>query len=341
MKIKMADVARYLGISKATVSLAVNGKPGVNEQTRQKILQCIEQMEKNDGIILEKNVPKQLHSLRIIKVVILNHRKQVVCDPELDLWSEVLSTFDIEARKRGYLYGLTYLNETDEDLQAIIDECNLDIVAGVILYGTEMSVTDHKMIRQIHKPLVIYDYEMPDGAYSSVCIDNTRAVEMALSVLNKAGASDICYLGTGKDIYNFNKRREAYQYLLSKRELFPQKGDMVILGNTIEEITRQAINYLNTHKLPNAFLMENYQVSIGMLAAVRKLGIMIPEELTLIGIDEVPDYVVQDMKLTCIRIPHVERAIMAMLLLDGEISSSLNTKIKVFAVPELAKGDSV
>ena len=113
---------------------------------------------------------------------------------------------------------------------------------------------------------------------------------------------------------------------------------MVILGNTIEEITRQAINYLNTHKLPNAFLMENYQVSIGMLAAVRKLGIMIPEELKLIGIDEVPDYVVQDMKLTCIRIPHVGRAIMAMLLLDGEISSSLNTKIKVFAVPELAKG---
>lgn len=41
MKVKMVDVARYLGVSKATVSLAVNNKPGVNEQTRQKILRCI------------------------------------------------------------------------------------------------------------------------------------------------------------------------------------------------------------------------------------------------------------------------------------------------------------
>ena len=58
VKIKMADVARYLGISKATVSLAVNGKPGVNEQTRQRILQCIEEMEKNEGAMPEKAAPE-------------------------------------------------------------------------------------------------------------------------------------------------------------------------------------------------------------------------------------------------------------------------------------------
>ncbi len=60
----MADVARYLGISKATVSLAVNGKPGVNEETRQKIFQCIEDMKKNQGKLMQ-----------MIKVVIVNHRK--------------------------------------------------------------------------------------------------------------------------------------------------------------------------------------------------------------------------------------------------------------------------
>lgn len=130
LKVKMADVARYLGISKATVSLAVNNKPGVNEQTRQKILRCIGEMEQNDGILPKEAPPEPMRAFRIIKVVIINHRKQVVCDPELDLWSEVLSTFDAEARKRGYLYGLTYLNETDGNQQEIIEECNLDMVAG-------------------------------------------------------------------------------------------------------------------------------------------------------------------------------------------------------------------
>lgn len=337
----MVDVARYLGISKATVSLAVNGRPGVNEQTRQKILQCIEEMEKNGGALPEKAAPKRPQPFRIVKVVIVNHRKQVVCDPELDLWSEVLRTFDTEARKRGYLYGLTYLNETEEDLQAIIDECAMDMVAGVILFGTEMAAADHKILRQIHKPLVIYDHEMPDGTYSSVCIDNARAVEMALELLSRAGASRVCYLRTGKDIYNFEKRREAYGRIVSKGELFPGKETIVTLGNTIGEITEQAAAYFSTHTLPDAFLMENYQVSIGVLTAIRKLGIAVPKDVKLVGIDEVPDYIMPDRKLTCIRIPHVERAAMAMSLLDREIAGSWHTKIRVFAVPELIRGESV
>jgi len=44
MKIKMVDIARHLGVSKATVSLAVNGKPGVNEETRRMVLECLEEI---------------------------------------------------------------------------------------------------------------------------------------------------------------------------------------------------------------------------------------------------------------------------------------------------------
>ena len=48
MKIKMVDIAKHLGVSKATVSLAVNGKPGVNEETRRMVLECLEEMKKKD-----------------------------------------------------------------------------------------------------------------------------------------------------------------------------------------------------------------------------------------------------------------------------------------------------
>ena len=50
-EIKMVDIARHLGVSKATVSLAVNGKPGVNEETRRMVLECLEEMKKNNGVI--------------------------------------------------------------------------------------------------------------------------------------------------------------------------------------------------------------------------------------------------------------------------------------------------
>lgn len=337
----MADVARYLGISKATVSLAVNGKPGVNGQTRERILRCIEEMEQNGGVIPEKAAPEPVRAFRIIKVVIVNHRKQVVCDPELDLWSEVLKTFDSEARKRGYLYGLTYLNEAEDNWQDIIEECNLDLVAGVILFGTEMEASDHVILRRIRKPLVIYDYEMPDGSFSSVCIDNARAVEMGLELLRKAGASDICYFGTGKHIYNFEMRREAFRNTLWKWEDFSNKENLVPLGDSIGEITMRAEDHLRAHKVPDGVLMENYQVSIGVLNAVRKLGIQVPKELKLVGIDEVPEYIVPDVRLTQVKIPHVERAAVAMSLLDREIRGEWTSRIRAFAVPELLIGESV
>ena len=47
MKIKMVDIARHLGVSKATVSLAVNGKPGVNEETRRMVLESGESDDQN------------------------------------------------------------------------------------------------------------------------------------------------------------------------------------------------------------------------------------------------------------------------------------------------------
>lgn len=341
LNIKMADVARYLGISKATVSLAVNGKPGVNEQTRNRILQCIEEMKMNDGKIREAAAPKPVRSLQMIKIIIINHRKQVVCDPELDLWSDVLSTFDAEARKKGYLYGLSYLNETEDNWEEIINECNMDMVAGIILYGTEMSEADFRVVEQIHKPLVLYDYEMEDGSFSSVCIDNSRAVELSLELFERAGVADVRYFSTGKSIYNFEKRREAFQNGLLRKRGFSKTEDIIPLGNTIGEITERAVDYLKTHKRPEAFLLENYQVSIGVLTAARRLGIAIPEELKLVGIDEVPEYIVSDIKLTQIRIPHVERAAIAMSLLDEEISRGWKSRLKVFAVPKLIAGKSV
>lgn len=353
MKIKMVDVARYLGISKATVSLAVNGKPGVNEETKKKVLACIEEMKQNGGMLggtesLPINIPerkmselKRKPASRLIKVLIINHNKQVVCDPELDLWSEVLTTFDSEARKRGYLYGLTYLNESEEEFDAVIEECNMDMVAGIILFGTEMVQKDYSILKQIHKPMVIYDYEMEDGDYSSVCIDNELAVKKGLDLLYSSGAKHIKYMCTGKDIYNFKKRRQAFNNILVGKEYMSAKNDIVELGENIPKITQKMYEWLDSHTLPDGFLFENYQVSIGVMTALRRSGIRVPEMVKVIGIDEIPENILSDIKLTQIKIPHAERASMAMELLDKEITDQWSTKIKVFAGTDVILRESL
>ena len=77
MKIKMVDIARHLGVSKATVSLAVNGKPGVNEETRRMVLECLEEMKKNNGVIpVKENIVtvsdhpvNQMIKVKVLRVI--------------------------------------------------------------------------------------------------------------------------------------------------------------------------------------------------------------------------------------------------------------------------------
>lgn len=336
MKVKMVDVARHLGISKATVSLAVNGKPGVNEQTRQKVLECIKELENNGGVLPENSSfqsPDAPH--RLIKVLIINHRKQVVCDPELDLWTEVLRTFDTEARTRGYLYGLSYINETEYETNVVIEECNTEFVAGVIVFATEMQPADYPILEKINKPIVLYDYEAPDGKYNSVCIDNESAVKNSLNLLYQAGASDIKYLCTGKSIYNFQKRRDAFRNTMIGNDHMPAKSDIIKLGHNIPTITENMLTWLEHNPLPEGFLFENYQISIGVTTALRKRGIKFPDRVKAIGIDEIPDYILSGAKLTQVRIPHAERAAMAMDLLDKEIHQQWTTRVKIYAQPDI------
>ena len=80
---------------------------------------------------------------------------------------------------------------------------------------------------------------------------------------------------------------------------------------------------------------ENYQVSIGALTALQKYGVRVPQEVKIVGIDEIPDYICPDMCLTQMKIPHTERAIMAMDLLDKEIRYSWTVKVNIYAETEM------
>ena len=78
MNVKSIDIARALGISKSTVSLALNGKPGVSEQTRQEVLACKKQLEEH-GVVppgMFSRQPEQRKRQQIKKVKITNGNRE-------------------------------------------------------------------------------------------------------------------------------------------------------------------------------------------------------------------------------------------------------------------------
>lgn len=357
MKVKAIDIARQLNISKATVSLALNGKSGVSDEKRALILKCKEEMEKQIESAMaqleqkedsepvsgeKKRTPESMYKGLTIKVIMYDRKLGILCDSALNIWTEILRIFDSEAKKAGYNIGITYVENNEREIEQLVAECNSPSVAGVILYGTEMKKDDFNLgLRAIRKPMVVFDYDA-GARYSSVVIDNSEGVQKAVGYLAARGCKKIEYLSQKIDIYNFECRRTGFISGIYNEGLAAEECPIIPVGTTIDSVELFMKNWLEFHELPDAFLMENYQVSIGVMNALSALKIKVPEQVSLVGIDELPSYMTGNRQLDCIKVEHTERGYMTMELLLREIEQEQKKeKFKVSSRCSLLLGKTV
>ena len=327
MKIKAAQIARDLGLSKATVSLALNDKPGVSEETKKMIFQYIDRMEKGIDIV-ENN---------IIKIVNYS-KKENIYGGEVDLWSEVLSEFNKEAKKDGYFLGIDYINDDIDEINKLIMECNQGHVVGAIVFANDLDEDIFKLFKQIKKPLIIYDNDFDDDNYSYVMIDNYQGMEKIIKLIVEKGFNEVCYLANSHDNYNFRKRRMAFTDLISKYNL---TGRIFITGNDVESVYEAMKTELVDKSFPKVLISENYQVSIGTIKAIQEMNLSFKDDINLIGIDEIPDYFCYGHHLTALKIIHGKRAGVALSLLKKEIEDHDVEKFKIYSTCRLIEGDTI
>lgn len=327
MKIKAAQIARDLGLSKATVSLALNDKPGVSEETKKMIFQYIDRMEKGIDIV-ENN---------IIKIVNYS-KKENIYGGEVDLWSEVLSEFNKEAKKDGYSLGIDYINDDIDEINKLIMECNQGHVVGAIVFANNLDEDIFKLFKQIKKPLIIYDNDFDDDNYSYVMIDNYQGMEKIIKLIVEKDFNEVCYLANSHDNYNFRKRRMAFTDLISKYNL---TGRIFITGNDVESVYEAMKTELVDKSFPKVLISENYQVSIGTIKAIQEMNLSFKDDINLIGIDEIPDYFCYGHHLTALKIIHGKRAGVALSLLKKEIEDHDVEKFKIYSTCRLIEGDTI
>lgn len=353
MKVKSVDIAKKLNISKATVSLALNNKPGVSEKTREKVLLCAEEM---NGQKQEQQRPQE--SPKMIKIIIVNNKLNVVLNYEMDLWTLAFRVYDAESKRIGCTLGITFVEDNSSDIERAIEEANGADVAGVVLFATEMRQEQFEPFRRIKKPMIVYDNDLTKE-YHCVSIDNVAAVREAVDYLAVRGCTDIKYLANKIDIYNFMQRRAGFRAGLHKNRLELHSDSVIKIGETIDKVHENMSRYLDSvrqrdgsYKLPDAFIMENYQVSVGVIHALQDKGISIPGDISLIGVDELPptSRFENNVRLTTVKIEHAERARLAMMLLFYEMSRESyeendrgfrDGKFKSYCNCEILPGNSV
>lgn len=332
MKIKAKDIARSLGVSTAAVSLALNNKPGIGEKTRKKILAYYDGIKKKNKILIE--------NYSNIMILVVKKNKGIVCDSGIDIWSEVLSVFDKETKKAGYGLIITYYDIEIDDIEKVKEQCRREDIAGIILVATEMERDEFTPFVEIKKPLIIYDNDFESLDYDSIVINNKLGVKKAVEFLINKGHKDIIYIKNNNDIYNFFERRKGFKEGMEENRL-SYSSKIISLGSSINEIYENMLDYIEKNDVPEAFIMENYQVSIGVIKALKKKKISIPEKISLLGIDSLPEHTIWDFELDVVKISHDKRAEIAMKCIFERINNEQKEKIQISVATKFSFGNSI
>ena len=329
MKVKSKEVAEALGVSTATVSLAINGKPGVNEETRKRILEYISGQQ-------GKDVTKGT----FVKLIIFENSPRVLSGG-MGSFFRITYVESVERLQRDKLEVRLVYAYGYEELKEALLKSNTDGTRGILLRADEFGEKDYELISLCRVPLVMSDCGSGEAGWNMVNFNNRQAVFQGMEYLKAHGCRRIVYFQNAEAIYNFRARREAFlEYLNRNPEI---SGSFWETGNEREEIERRAEEYFTRcDMLPDAVFLENFLVSVGKAQSLMKLGISVPDQISLLGIDAIPDTVLLPYKLTHFEVPHKKRSVlMAELLLELMNRPDDGFGRMVLVNEKMAEGNSV
>ena len=284
MKVKLSDIAKEMNISIAAVSMAINHKSGVSEETREQVLAVAERL----GYKIKKSqVVEGVASKRFIKLLRIKKHGLVVM--ETAFFTALIEGIEMQCKKMGYELLISNMVLEDLTTHAIADEYH-DGVDGLVVLCTELDYEDVEELLNKRCPIVVLDRKF-DSNVATILMNNQKASRQAVKFLVDKGHTEIGYLKSSTSIYNFDSRFKSYRESIARRGLPFDINHIMSLEPTIEGAYRdmkEALVTFDHKKLPSAFIADNDIIALGAMNAMKEVGIRIPEDVSLIGIDDMP-----------------------------------------------------
>ncbi len=143
-------------------------------------------------------------------------------------------------------------------------------------------------MRRTELPIIIVDEEIEGVAGGRLSVDNRRGGYLATEHLLHLGHRNIAFIGGEADLFTTVERRQGYEDALLERGLVPQRDRMILGKYTTDFGARAAREILMKDIAPTGIFAASDVVAIGVLQAVRELGLTIPDDLSLVGFDDIP-----------------------------------------------------
>ncbi len=297
MSISSKELASILGVSPSTVSMALNDRPGISEETKAQILHAANQY----GLEIRK---KRYSSSRSHAINFVQFKKHGLVLGDTPFFAELAESVASEANQLGYKLQLTYFY-ANQNIREQLHALKSSGSDGIILLATEMDDTDIRHFQALEIPIILLDGYFPHANYDCVCIDNTQGADIAASYLLAKGHRKLGILSSKTSIANFEERHEGfYKAIAHHTDITDNLYTNIRVGSTSDSAYTDMCDYLRTKPLlPTALFADNDIIASSCMRALREYGYHIPQDISIVGFDNMPFAQVTVPQLTTIHVP--------------------------------------
>ncbi|MBN1886722.1 MAG: LacI family DNA-binding transcriptional regulator [Thermoflexales bacterium] len=333
----MANVAEQSGVSLATVSLVLRGKPGISSGTRQRVLE----VAKGLGYIpTSVTIPSKS---TVANIGLILKADLGPASPSNQFYSHVVSGIEMVCRQRqlNLLYATMTVDEDNYPLdwpRVLVKENTSDglLFVGAFLNGTLLQVTDHHSV-----PIVLVDaYARPD-TYDVIVSDNITGAYQAITHLIQHGHRHIGLVGCHPKAYpSIQERYDGYVRALEDHHISERYVAKCNIVNT-HQITEATSALLRQNPHITAIFGVNDEVALAVMDVARSLGRRLPDELSVVGFDNIDLAACVSPALTTMHIDKVGMGRLAVQLLINRIEHPDSGLVRVTVRPHLVERASV
>ena len=272
----MKDIARELGVSVATVSRALKDSPHISSEQRERIKQYAQEHHFTPNTIAESLRHSRVQPMKVIGVIV----------PEFVhyYFSTILKGIEEEAEAHGYRVMVAQSGEQYEREVRLCQSFYENKVCGIIV--SQAKDTHHyehfQRLIDAGVPLVFYDRICTGVNASRVVVDDYTGAFNAVEYLIRTGCRRIAYYGSQMNLEIAKNRFNGYKDALLKHRLPFDECLTRICDNRMdaEIITPERFD---GDYYPDAFFAVNDDTAIGILHAVKRMGLRVPEDISICG----------------------------------------------------------
>ncbi len=306
----MRDIATASGVSQSTVSRVLNDAPTrvpIAADTRERVMLAARELGYRPNPLAR--------GLRGASTMLLGAVVRDITDPFFALAIEALS---VEALARGYNVVLGHAHgQADEAivLTAVLETRHCD---AIVLLG---DMTDQPRLiqdlRDTRVPVVALWQGSRVQGIPAVNVDNAHGIRLAIDHLRGRGHARIAFIG-GRPLGDIEERRTAYLELMAEGGLDVPDGYVQHSVNTPAGGKAALRALLDLPQPPTALVAATDVIAVGVLNAAFDVGVRVPDDLSVVGFDDIPVAAYTVPELTTLRMPTAEMIAAAMVMAIDE-----------------------